>query len=131
MTGALEVVAVVALGALGTLLRAEVAWWSSRRTGSARTGTWLVNLLGASVLGAVVSLQAAGHVGDATARVLGMGLLGGLTTFSTWMVLVLHPTASPRAGGGRGRDVAVHGLGMLAAGVVAAAVGVGLAALLP
>lgn len=130
MTPALEVAVVVAAGAVGSLLRAEVTWWSARRTGSARPGTWTVNLLGAFALGIVVALHGAGHVSEAAARAAGVGLLGGLTTFSTWMVLVLRPTASARATDRRGRDVAVHGLGMLVAGVAAAAAGAALAPIL-
>lgn len=130
MTPLLEAAVVVTAGAVGTLLRAEVAWWSTRRTGSARVGTWIVNLVGAFALGAVVQLHGAGHLSEAAARVLGVGLLGGLTTFSTWMVLVLRPTGSARPADGRGRDVAVHGLGMLVAGVAAAGVGAALAPLL-
>lgn len=129
MTAVLEVVVAVALGAVGTLVRAEAGWWSVRRTGTARAGTWLVNLAGAFALGLVVALAGQGQLAPATARVLGVGFLGGLTTFSTWMVLVLRPTAdAPPVR--RGRDTLVHGLGMLLAGVAAAAAGGALALLL-
>lgn len=129
MTAVVEVLAVVALGAVGTLVRAEAGWWSVRRTGSARAGIWLVNLGGAFALGLVVALAEQDQLAPATARALGVGLLGGLTTFSSWMVLVLRPTADgpPRR---RGRGVLVHGLGMLLAGVMAAGAGAGLVVLL-
>ncbi|MBW3621150.1 MAG: CrcB family protein [Actinobacteria bacterium] len=130
MTDATSVLATVALGAVGALLRAEVTWWSVRRTGSARSGTWAVNVLGALALGVVVTLGADGHLDDRAAAVVGLGLLGGLTTFSTWMVLVLRPDGSGADGGRRSsHDVLVHGGGMLVVGVAAAAVGAALARL--
>lgn len=122
MSGALPVLAAIALGAVGTLLRAEVTWWSARRTGSTRAGIWTVNVLGAFALGIVVGLVEHGRIGEDAARALGAGLLGGATTFSTWMVLVLRPDAPARRRRPV-RDVLVHGLGMLLAGVAAAAVG--------
>ena len=45
-------------------------------------GTLLVNLSGAFLIGLLVG---AGAHGD-TSRLLGTGVLGGYTTFSTWMV---------------------------------------------
>lgn len=127
MSPPVAVLVAVTLGAVGTLVRAEVGWWTLRRTGSARTGTWLVNLAGAFALGAVVRLAQHGALSEDAARVVGLGLLGGFTTFSTWMVLVLRTDAA--ATGRRPvRDVLVHGLGMLVVGVAAAGAGVRIAA---
>jgi CrcB protein len=72
-------------------------------------GTFVVNLSGAAVLGALVG---AGVGGDAL-RIAGTGLLGGYTTFSTWMFETQHLTA----GGHRGRAV-INVLASLAAGVL-------------
>lgn len=44
-------------------------------------GTLLVNLLGSFLLGALVGLDTSADV----LRLLGIGLLGSFTTFSTWM----------------------------------------------
>lgn len=126
MSPPVAVLVAVTLGAVGTLVRAEVGWWALRRTGSARTGTWLVNLVGAFALGAVVRLAQHGALSEDAARLVGLGLLGSFTTFSTWMVLVLRPDTV--TGRRPVRDVFVHGLGMLVAGVAAAGAGVWLAA---
>lgn len=48
-------------------------------------GTAVVNVVGAATLGLVVAL---GSHGD-TRQVLAVGLLGGFTTFSTWIVEAL------------------------------------------
>lgn len=126
MTTPLAVAGIVLAGALGTLVRAELAWWSRRRTGGTLLGTWLVNLAGALLLGVVVGLGERGVLAETTARVLGTGLLGGATTFSTWVVLVVRPDGAAAARH-PARTVLVHGVGMLVAGVAAAAVGVALA----
>lgn len=128
MSPTATVVATVALGAVGALLRAEVTAWTVRRNASARAGTWLVNLAGALGLGVVVGLADSGRLAPDVARIVGAGLLGGATTFSTWMVLVLRPDA--RATRARPwRDRLGHGGGMLLAGVAAAGAGVWLAGL--
>jgi CrcB protein len=66
-------------GGIGALVRAEVAIHMPRPY-----GTFLVNILGAAMLGALVG--AGDAVTPATMKVLGVGFAGGLTTFSTWMV---------------------------------------------
>ena len=65
------------LGGLGAVARVLL----TRVAGAAARGTLLVNLLGALALGALVG---AGVDGDAL-LLLGGGLLGAFTTFSTWM----------------------------------------------
>lgn len=70
-------------GGVGAWLRAEVAWAAARRA-APRWGTHVVNLLGAAALGALTGTGAA--LDADLRRVLGVGLLGGFTTFSTWMV---------------------------------------------
>jgi fluoride exporter len=72
-----------ALGALGALGRFTVdGVVSVRRPSDFPFGTLAVNLSGGLALGLLVGLEV---VGDAR-FVLGTGLLGGYTTFSTWMV---------------------------------------------
>jgi fluoride exporter len=72
-----------ALGALGALGRFTVdGVVSARRPSDFPFGTLAVNLSGGFGFGLLVGLEVAGD-----ARfVLGTGLLGGYTTFSTWMV---------------------------------------------
>jgi fluoride exporter len=72
-----------ALGALGALGRFTVdGVVSARRPSDFPFGTLAVNLSGGFGFGLLVGLEVAGD-----ARfVLGAGLLGGYTTFSTWMV---------------------------------------------
>ena len=71
------------MGAAGAYARfAVAAAVTARRPGDFPWGTFVVNLTGGFVLGALTGL---GVTGDAL-FVLGTGFLGGYTTFSTWMV---------------------------------------------
>jgi CrcB protein len=82
MTGVLAWIGVGAFGAAGAYARfALAAAVTARRPGDFPAGTFVVNLTGGFVLGALTGL---GVTGDAL-FVLGTGLLGGYTTFSTWM----------------------------------------------
>jgi CrcB protein len=72
-------------GALGRYhLTRLVTGLSSRRRigGSFPAGTFVVNLTGAFLLGLLTGLEPTGTV----AFIVGTGLLGAYTTFSTWMV---------------------------------------------
>jgi CrcB protein len=72
-----------ALGGLGAVLRFLLDGAVSRRVGRAFPyGTLAVNLSGATALGVLAG--AAVH-GDAY-KLWGVGLIGGFTTFSTWML---------------------------------------------
>lgn len=68
-------------GGVGALVRAEVTSWLG-----VRRGTAVVNLVGAALLGLVVGLAGGADADTGTVTVLGLGLCGGLTTFSTWML---------------------------------------------
>lgn len=83
MTDALVWLGVAGFGALGALGRFRVGnAVTARRPSDFPLGTFVVNLTGGFVLGLLTGLSVAG---DAL-LVLGTGLLGGYTTFSTWMV---------------------------------------------
>jgi len=76
-------IGVGALGALGALARFRVAdAVTALRPSAFPFGTFVVNISGGFTLGLLTGL---GVSGDAM-LVFGTGLLGGYTTFSTWMV---------------------------------------------
>ena len=82
MIEALPWVGVGALGALGALARFTLTGAvSARRPSDFPFGTLAVNLSGSFAVGVLVGL---GVGGDAR-FLLGTGLLGAYTTFSTWM----------------------------------------------
>jgi CrcB protein len=110
-------------GACGALGRYHLARFVneliSRRTPSIAfpTGTFAVNLTGAFLLGLLTGL----NVSDLVSFVVGTGLLGSYTTFSTWMTETVGLLQTPR----RRRTAttyllgsAVLGLGCAAAGLV-------------
>ena len=72
-------------GGLGAVLRWLIDVAVSRRTRSRFPwGVWLVNVLGSFVLGLVAGWLAAAPAGlEPFATIVGAGLLGGFTTFST------------------------------------------------
>lgn len=72
------------LGGLGAAARVwATQLGETRLPGGAPTVTASINVLGAALIGVV-----AGLCGDVGVLLLGTGVLGGLTTFSTWMVEV-------------------------------------------
>lgn len=72
----------IPLGGVGAVVRVlATQHGEARLPGGAPAATALVNVIGAALLGLV-----AGWGGDVALLVLGGGLLGGMTTFSTWMV---------------------------------------------
>ncbi len=69
------------LGGLGAMARFVLDGRISRRVGREFPyGTLLVNLIGAFTLGVIVGVA----IGANAYRLLGTGLIGGFTTFSTW-----------------------------------------------
>ena len=92
-----------------------------RVAGTRPWGTAAVNTLGAAALGVLVGLQAGGGVPVRLVQVAGTGFLGGFTTFSTWMVESVRVTEE----GSRAGLVAglVNVFGLLAVGMIAAALG--------
>ncbi|HYV15490.1 MAG TPA: fluoride efflux transporter CrcB [Conexibacter sp.] len=83
MNSALAWVGVGVFGAIGSLARFQIGGLiAARRPSDFPLGTFVVNLSGGFLLGLLTGLAV---TGDAL-LVFGTGLLGGYTTFSTWMV---------------------------------------------
>lgn len=83
MSGALAWIGVGVLGAVGSWARFRVGELVAARQPSAfPLGTFVVNLTGGFLLGGLTGLSVTGE----PLLVFGAGLLGGYTTFSTWMV---------------------------------------------
>lgn len=114
--------AICAAGGVGAALRLLVDGWCRGALGDRLPwGTLVINVTGSLLLGLVTGLALAHGLPAGWRSVLGTGLLGGYTTFSTaaWETVRLL---------GR-RDTlgaAVTGLGMLVLGVAAAAAGLAL-----
>jgi CrcB protein len=84
-------------------------------------GTALINVLGSLLLGVVTGLALAGTIDPTWRLVLGTGVLGGFTTFSTASVEAARMLLEGRWAAGLG-----YGLGMWAAALAAAALGLAL-----
>ena len=87
-------------------------------------GTLVINVFGSFVLGLFTGLAAHHGLGGPTTAIVGAGLCGGFTTFSTWMWESLALSES-----GAYAEAAVNVVGSLALGLVAAGAGLGLALL--
>lgn len=81
-----ELLAVAAGGALGAVSRHLLAQWTQARAGvDFPLGTLVVNVAGCLFLGALVAALAHGPASNERWRLLlGVGVLGSFTTFSTW-----------------------------------------------
>ena len=109
-------VAVMAAGAGGSVLRHVVTdWWAARHPHRPRDGVAVVNVVGAFALGLLSTVD------GPVAFIAGVGLLGGFTTFSTW--LVAAGQAGPAA---LVRDLVLH----TALGLPGALLGMGAAAMM-
>ena len=89
-------------------------------------GTLLINVSGSLLLGVVTGLALAGALDETWRLVLGTGVLGGFTTFSTASVEAARMLLERRWGAGLS-----YGLGMWAAALAAAALGLALTGALP
>ncbi len=77
-----EVIGIGLLGGAGAIARFALDGSLGERLGRAFPyGTLAVNLLGSFILGSIVGATLRG----ASAELLGTGLIGAFTTFSTWM----------------------------------------------
>ena len=79
-------VVVAAAAAIGACLRFATDQLLQRRIGGMQLpwGTLTANSLGSLVLGVSTGLALRGSLGPELAAVIGTGLCGGYTTFSTW-----------------------------------------------
>ena len=89
-------------------------------------GTLLINVSGSLLLGVVTGLALAGALDETWRLVLGTGVLGGFTTFSTASVEAARMLLERRWAAGLS-----YGLGMWAAALAAAALGLALTGALP
>lgn len=109
----------------GALLRYVVdAAMDARKPSGFPWGTFTINVTGSFALGVVTGLATLNLIPEAARLVLGTGLCGGYTTFSTYVYESLR-----LAEDGRGRDAFANVVGTVAAGSAAAALGLGLTAL--
>jgi CrcB protein len=108
---------VAAAGALGTLLRYELGMLLLRRIGADFPyGTLAVNLIGSCALGVVAEALRGQSVAGVDLRlVLGVGLLGGFTTYSAFN-LELFRMIEQHALGRAAAYLALTLVGCLAAG---------------
>lgn len=72
-------------GGAGALLRYLADAWISRRTSGHPWATLLINVTGSFALALVTGLLATKEISADAARIAGVGLMGGFTTFSTAM----------------------------------------------
>ena len=114
--------ALAAFGAIGALARFELDRAISARVRTAfPLGILAVNVSGAFALGLLFGLAP----GSTSLVVLGTGFLGAYTTFSTWIV-----DSERLAAEGRWMLGFLNVLGSMAAGLIAAGMGLGVAAAL-
>lgn len=113
------IVVLALAGGAGAAARFLVDTWVTRRLrSSVPVGTFVVNVTACLLLGALAGWVSA-HAGhDVWRRVLGVGFLGGYSTFSTACV-----EAARLVRAGRGPTAAVHALAMAVVCVAAAAAG--------
>lgn len=90
----------------------------ARFTSSLPLGTLVINVSGSFVLGLITALATSGVVDPMLQAVIGIGLLGGYTTFSTASVETVRLAQSGRVGA-----AFVNGVGMLMLAVAAALAG--------
>ncbi len=114
----LAVLAVAAGGGIGAALRFLLdGSVNAGRQFRLPVGTLMINITGSLLLGLITG--AALHLGALPVAVLGTGLMGGYTTFSTASFETVR-----LARGGRITAAAVNGLGMLVVSVAAATAGI-------
>ena len=117
---------VVAASAIGAPARYLVDRSVARRTGSTFPwGTLVINVTGSFVLGLVVGLGLHHGLSKTAVSILGGGLCGAYTTFSTFSVESIRLVEE-----GALMEAVLNIAGSIAVGLLAAAAGLGLAVLL-
>lgn len=97
---------------------------SRRRPGAFPAGTWIINISGAFVLGLLAGLATRHGLAPDVVAVAGTGVCGGYTTFSTFSYESVRLMEE-----GSGLVALANLAGSLAAGLAAAALGLGLGSL--
>ncbi|PZE80426.1 fluoride efflux transporter CrcB [Curtobacterium sp. MCBD17_032] len=115
---ALAVLLVATGGGVGAVLRFVLDGLVKERVTRFPLGTLLINVTGSFVLGLVTGLGETGALAVPMVAVLGTGMMGGYTTFSTASVETVQLLRS-----GKTRLAVLNGLGMLVVSVGAAALG--------
>ena len=117
--------AIAAAGALGAVCRYVVdGVVQDRVEGVFPWGTWFINVSGSLALGFLAGLGLSHGLSEAPRALIGAGFLGGYTTFSTLMFESVRLFED-----GSRYESLVNVVGSLAAGLVAAAAGLALAAM--
>jgi CrcB protein len=81
----LDFLAVAVGGAAGSMARYALSIWLPRAWGGSTVATLLVNLVGCLGIGYLIGhLEAGGSLSPRTEALIRVGLLGGLTTYSTF-----------------------------------------------
>ncbi|WP_379920569.1 fluoride efflux transporter CrcB [Erythrobacter sp. R86502] len=116
-------------GAAGSVLRYHVGRAASGLAGPANAfpwGTLAVNIIGSLAMGALVGWMARGSLADTSAEsarlLIGVGLLGGFTTFSAFsseLVTMLHRGQAGMAAGYAAASL-IAGMAAVIIGLVAA-----------
>jgi CrcB protein len=114
----LELLLVAVGGGVGAALRFVLDGSVKARVAGFPLGTMLINVSGSFVLGLLTGLGEAGTLPIPAVAVLGTGMMGGYTTFSTASVETVQLLRS-----GKTRLAVLNGLGMLVVSVGAAALG--------
>jgi CrcB protein len=115
---ALELLLVAVGGGVGAALRFLLDGVVKARVTGFPLGTVVINVSGSLVLGVLTGLGQAGTIPLPVVAVLGTGMMGGYTTFSTASVETVQLLRS-----GKPRLAVLNGLGMLVVSVGAAALG--------
>lgn len=116
----------VGLGAaFGAVARYVLDQAVTRRRGSTfPAGTWLINITGSFILGLLTGLAAHHGLSAHVVTVIGTGVCGGYTTFSTFSYETVRLSED-----GAGLVAVGNVVGSIAAGLAAAALGLALALL--
>lgn len=103
-------------GGVGAALRFTVdSWVATRLRAALPTGTVVVNVTGSLVLGMLTGWAIRHGGGGDVKAILGTGLLGGYTTFSTASVEAVRLVRSGRAVGAVAQAALMIGLSLAAA----------------